>query len=46
MSQNNQNRFAALDQSAAAGEQPKRNSKKGKRKQSNEDGNEPLLDRK
>jgi hypothetical protein len=43
MSQNSQNRFAALSPSSAAN-QPKRNSKKNKRRQSNEDGDEPLLE--
>ena len=43
MSQNNQNRFAALSPSST--NQPKRNSKKNK-KTSHEEGDEPLLNSK
>lgn len=43
MSQNNQNRFAALSPASAAN-QPKRNSRKNSRGSANDEGEEPLLE--
>ena len=43
MSQNSQNRFAALSPSSADNTTPKGKNKKNKRTKSNEDGEEPLL---